>query len=469
MKRKSFEFSPLLFLLLLYFLGHEAAGQCAALATPDYKTGKISTTLSGCLPLNVLVRNDLPGATNKRYLLDYRGGPIVADSLTTDSVRVYRKPGFYTIVQFSEKAGQKYLACTTIEVTDTLAPTVRAIPCADGGVQLVFDPNQPTPYPTYQVDWGDTEIKGYPGFGKKITYRYAAPNTYAIRVRGVHTPGQCRGAVTRLNFMVSSDLSPPTIIEARMQDNIRLDLRLKKDSLATELILQKGNAAGIFDLVGTELDRDQKTVAATLEPGKNCFRLQPADSCLARLRSEPICASDFTAEGNPDENTLSWKIDYRPPGLVATVQKDGSDWKDVSSLGEVGSVTDREFVCGREVCYQLMVQYRDFTFYSAKKCLTVPDGQCDKRPPFFMPDAFSPNGDGLNDFLEVKGLRSAEFTLTVYDGWGTVVFQSADPGNSWDGRYRGQVAPVGTYAYALRYLDRSGEYLIRRGSVLLVK
>ncbi len=469
MERKFSAFSPLLFTLLLHFLGHEAAGQCAALSTPDYKTGKISATLSGCLPLNVVMHNDLPGATNTRYLLDYRGGPIVADSLTADSVRVYRKPGFYTIIQFSEKDGQKYLACTTVEVTDTLAPTVRAVPCANGGVQLVFDPNQPTPYPTYQVDWGDTEIKGYPGFGKKITYQYAAPQTYSIRVRGVHTPGQCRGAVTRLNFAVSKKLLPPVITEARMRDNVNLDLKLEEDSLATELILQKGNSAGVFDPIGNELDRDRKTVATTLEPGKNCFRLQPADSCLAQLRSEPICASDFSAEGNPDENTLSWKIDYRPPGLVAVIQRDGIDWKEITATDETGFVTDREFVCGREVCYQLVVKYRDFVFYSPQKCLTVPDDQCDKRPPFFMPDAFSPNGDGLNDFLEVKGLLTPKFTLTVYNGWGTVVFQSADPQNSWDGRYHGQAVPAGTYAYALRYLDRSGAYLTRKGSVLLMK
>lgn len=86
-----------------------------------------------------------------------------------------------------------------------------------------------------------------------------------------------------------------------------------------------------------------------------------------------------------------------------------------------------------------------------------------------MPDAFSPNGDGLNDLLEVKGLLSTDFTLTLYNGWGTVVFQSSDPANNWDGRYRGQDAPPGTYAYALRYLDRSGEYLTRKGSVLLLK
>ncbi len=469
MKSNPLAYSPVILAFIFQLWAVRAVGQCAALATGEYKTGAISTTLSGCLPLNVAVHNDLPGATNTRHVFDYRGGAVNPDSLSSDSIRNYHKPGYYTIVQFSEKAGQKYLACTTINVTDTLAPEVRAIPCANGGVQLVFDPKQPTPYPTYQVDWGDTEIKGYPGFGKKITYKYAAPKTYSIRVRGVHTPGQCRGAVTRLNFIVPENLTPPAITEARMKDETKLDLQIR-DSLATELILQNGSVGGVFDPTGQKLAESQKTVGTALElPDKICFRLQPADSCLAELRSRPVCASGFVVAGTKDENTISWKIDYRPPGIKAVIQKDGVDWKDITSSGVSGSATDREFICGQEVCYQLVVSYEGFTFYSLKKCLTVPPDECVARPPFYLPDAFSPNGDGVNDVLELKGVISSEFEMRIYNGWGEVIFQTKDIAKSWDGKTKGQYAPVGSYAYALRYLDRSGEYLTNRGVITLVR
>ncbi|MFB9295032.1 gliding motility-associated C-terminal domain-containing protein [Persicitalea jodogahamensis] len=461
--------SPILLAFILQLWAVRAMGQCAALATGEYKTGAVSTTLSGCLPLSVEVHNDLPGATNTRHLFDYRGGAVNPDSLTRDSIRVYQKPGFYTLVQFSEKDGQKYLACTNVQVTDTLAPAVRAIACANGGVQLVFDPKQPTLYPTYQVDWGDTEIKGYPGLGRKITYQYAAPKSYDIRVRGVHTPGQCRGAVTRLTFVVPENLNPPSIIEARMTSETKLDLQVR-NSLATELILQKGSANGVFDLTGQKLGESQNTVESTLElPDKICFRLQPADSCLAELRSRPICASDFAVDGTAEENTISWKIDHRPPGIRAVIQKDGVDWEDVTSSGTSGSATDREFVCGREVCYQLVVNYGDFTFYSLEKCLTVPLDDCTVRPPFYLPDAFSPNGDGVNDILKIEGVLSPEFAITIYNKWGMALFHSEDPATSWDGKFNSQLLPAGTYAYSIRYLDRSGKYLVKRGAVYLLR
>ncbi len=319
------------------------------------------------------------------------------------------------------------------------------------------------------MDWGDTEIKGYPGFGRKITYKYAAPKTYNIRVRGVHTPGQCRGTVTRLTFVVPENLTPPAITEARMKDETRLDLQVR-DSLATELILQKGNVGGVFEPNGQKLGEKQKSVNTALElPDKICFRLQPADSCLAELRSRPVCASGFEAAGTRDENTISWKIDYRPSGIKAIIQKDGTDWKDVTAMGASGSAADREFVCGKEVCYQLVVSYEGFTFYSLKKCLTVPPDECEAHPPFYLSNAFSPNGDGVNDVLEVKGVISSEFEMRIYNGWGEVIFQTDDAAKSWDGKIKGQLVPVGTYAYAVRYLDRSGKYLTQRGVIHLIR
>ncbi len=448
-----------------------ASGQCPA-SLPGlgtYETGDASLTLSGCLPLNVVIRSGVPGATKVSTVFDYRGGTIAPQSLTSDSVHIYPKPGIYTIVQFAEKDSRRWVTCRTVEVRDTLAPEVRAIPCANGGVQLVFDTKQPTPYPTYQVDWGDTEIKGYPGLGRKISYTYAAPKTYTIRVRGVHTPGQCRGAVTRINFVSPETLVPPAITEARMLDETKLELKVQ-NSLKTDLHLRKGNANGVFEKTGGILDAEQKTVTSFLEPsGKYCFQLQPADSCLAALRSRPICAAEFGVAGQPDVNTLSWKIPDQTSGSTASILKDGVPWKDVSALGKEASLVDREFVCGNEVCYQLITKEGDFTFYSLKKCLTVPMDQCVARPPFYLPDAFSPNDDGINDLLVVQGVITTDFELSVFNLWGTVVFHTKDPAVAWDGKYKAQNAPGGSYAYAVRFRDVSGKYFTRRGVVFLLR
>ena len=458
--------------VLFFLLWTSAArGQCPASlpGLSDYETGEAALTLSGCLPLNVAIRSGVPGATTIRTLFDYRGGTIAPQSLTADSVHVYPKPGTYTIVQFAEKDARRWVTCRTVEVLDSLAPEVRAIPCANGGVQLVFDGSQPTTYPTYQVDWGDTEIKGYPGMGRKISYTYAAPKSYTSRVRGVHTPGQCRGAVTRINFVSPEAIRAPAITEARMLDATKLELTVQ-NSLKTDLLLLRGNADGVFEKTVGTLNAEQTRVTSFLElPGKYCFQLQPADSCLAALRSRPVCAADFEASGQPDVNTLSWKIPGQSSGATASLVKDGVPWKDISALGKEASLTDQEFVCGNEVCYQLITKEGDFTFYSLKKCLTVPMDQCVARPPFYLPDAFSPNGDGINDLLVIRGVVSSDFELSIFNAWGAAVFHTNDPALSWDGTYLSQQAPGGTYAYAVRFRDTSGQYFTRRGAIFLLR
>ena len=89
-----------------------------------------------------------------------------------------------------------------------------------------------------------------------------------------------------------------------------------------------------------------------------------------------------------------------------------------------------------------------------------------------MPDAFSPNGDGRNDFYGIiSACQFASFALRIYNRWGEVVFQSNEPALLWDGRCGGQYVPPGVYAYQLNYLPLSdpAHPYTRSGQVLLIR
>ncbi|CAN5889755.1 hypothetical protein BH24BAC1_BH24BAC1_39070 [soil metagenome] len=93
----------------------------------------------------------------------------------------------------------------------------------------------------------------------------------------------------------------------------------------------------------------------------------------------------------------------------------------------------------------------------------------DREFQVYLPNAFTPNGDGLNDRFEAKGRFVASFRMVIYNRWGQVVFQSNDPKLGWDGRVNGQEAPVGTYAYSLEAADRNGRTFSRKGTVSLLR
>ena len=92
---------------------------------------------------------------------------------------------------------------------------------------------------------------------------------------------------------------------------------------------------------------------------------------------------------------------------------------------------------------------------------------------YFLPNAFTPNQDGLNDVFIGTGLTSyiKAFKLDVFDRWGQLVFQSYDPSLGWNGRFRnrGGMLSHGVYVYHLTYTSVRGKSVTKRGNVVLVK
>ncbi|WP_460640217.1 gliding motility-associated C-terminal domain-containing protein [Larkinella harenae] len=70
-----------------------------------------------------------------------------------------------------------------------------------------------------------------------------------------------------------------------------------------------------------------------------------------------------------------------------------------------------------------------------------------------IPEGFSPNGDGKNDLFEIRNLGGLRAEVTIYDRNGTVVFESSDYQNDWNGRDRNKDLPAGTYFYSIRLSD----------------
>lgn len=87
-----------------------------------------------------------------------------------------------------------------------------------------------------------------------------------------------------------------------------------------------------------------------------------------------------------------------------------------------------------------------------------------------FPNAFSPNGDGLNDFFSVivRGPVSVE-AYRVYNRWGEIVFESNSPESGWDGTYRGKTQETGTYVFHFLGLDPNGVGIERHGTLHLVR
>lgn len=115
--------------------------------------------------------------------------------------------------------------------------------------------------------------------------------------------------------------------------------------------------------------------------------------------------------------------------------------------------------------------------------LTVSDGICSmsdtvlittyefvcEDPYLFIPNAFSPNGDGENEVLYVRGNLIKEMVFRVYDRWGELVFESFDRATGWDGTFRGKPMDPDTYDYYLKVICINDEESIIKGNVTLIR
>lgn len=86
-----------------------------------------------------------------------------------------------------------------------------------------------------------------------------------------------------------------------------------------------------------------------------------------------------------------------------------------------------------------------------------------------VPNAFSPNGDGFNDVLYVKGNGIESMIFTVYNRYGQQVFTSNDQTVGWDGTFNGKKLNPGVFVYVVSYNFFGGERQELKGNVTLVK
>ena len=85
-----------------------------------------------------------------------------------------------------------------------------------------------------------------------------------------------------------------------------------------------------------------------------------------------------------------------------------------------------------------------------------------------LPNIFTPNGDGANDFLEIKSSDLMEFSLVVIDAKNKIVFSSQDPSFKWDGTLmNGDEAPSGNYIYYVTAKDAQGGAVTRSSSLMI--
>jgi gliding motility-associated-like protein len=219
------------------------------------------------------------------------------------------------------------------------------------------------------------------------------------------------------------------------------------------------------------------TAIATLLAAPPCYTATLRDTCGNVSAASPsACPTLLTVEAaDPDGLTarLRWSA-FQGPGSPAA----GATYR-VLTIGPDGTVlatsaviTAFTYVDSAPPLDRQTLRYRveasgaglplGVVSYSNVSTLT-------RRPRFVMPTAFTPNGDGLNDILELKGRYLQNFTFIVVDRNGQEVFRATDRAQTWDGTINGHAPVNGAYVWRLDLQGEDGQNLRQTGTISILK
>ncbi|MEO9485556.1 MAG: gliding motility-associated C-terminal domain-containing protein [Ekhidna sp.] len=200
---------------------------------------------------------------------------------------------------------------------------------------------------------------------------------------------------------------------------------------------------------------------------KYFYKIDYLDSCNQIL---------YSAETNPplvdatEESPNQYMVQFTPPinSLVDTPENEYQTGNDFSRTQSTIPASQ----------FSLQLDAKDGSprqFITATS--TYPDGTVLNSNAFtvryeliiYVPTAFTPNGDGLNDTLELFGLPTLIATTNIYSRWGQLVYSSEQPTPGWDGTINGTVAAQGTYLYEIIFETADGEKRTQKGTFALIK
>lgn len=219
---------------------------------------------------------------------------------------------------------------------------------------------------------------------------------------------------------------------------------------------------GLYDICLNVISADG---CATLITNSDFIEVFPLP--IADFTADPMVTTILTPEINFTDNSYGaslydWDFNdgYFMSGTPTTVYENedntnGPIIAPVHSFSDTGhydvtlTVTN-SYGCTNEHTETIYIQ-GDFTLYT--------------------PNAFSPDGDGNNDFFSPTGIAidRDNYEFYVFNRWGQLIFESYDPNIQWDGRYNNIMSQTDVYVWMVKTKDHKGETIEYQGHVTLVK
>ena len=210
----------------------------------------------------------------------------------------------------------------------------------------------------------------------------------------------------------------------------------------------------------------------------HCYYLVMLDTCgnYGPL-GQVFCTTVLRGTAKPFQNTLNWqpfvKSDEFP--VSYDLRKFAPSTTGPIAVGLYDDVTftatDVNFSSddGRYI-YEVDVLHKPVGWINTTARSTSNKVELKQKPYLFVPNAFSPNLDAINDTWEIVDVFVKDYTLRVYNRWGGLVFETKDKNQKWTGKdLNNNDAPTEVYVYVITYTGWQNEVGTEKGNVTLLR
>ena len=427
----------------------------------------VARDTAGCVPLTVNFRDTL--AQGQAYWWNFGDGSPEVRTTTPNISHTFNNIGLYRVRLVAVDS-------TTCNATDTayinmrvrgdeaaLSFTSTKIPPCES---LVFEFNNTSVAPagkpftnqSFRWDFGDgnTRIAG-PGI---VTHAYAAGGTYDVKLVLIDT-SYCNHADS-------------IIQQIRIAPNVEARFTTPSVGCAPyNAVFNNTSLAGqqFFWDFG---DGTTSTVTSPTHlyptPGTYIVTLIAVDNATCNLRD--TTTQTITVSGSP---TAAYTYTPNPtePNTAVNFQNGsigGVSYKWLFGDGDSTITTDGDAPV-RHLYNSTGTYNACLITYNAAGCsdTTCQSISVTVNATAEVPNAFSPNGDGTNDRIFVRGYGIAKMTWRIYNRWGVQVYLSNNQDEGWNGTYKGRLQPQDVYHYTLQIEFTNGDKVSKKGDITLLR
>ncbi len=407
-----------------------------------------------------------------------QNNPVATDTLVVNGVTYYQYTlnQQYTFANTGTYYIPVFITHPEVEGCDTRMETslrinVIASPTADFNNLLSGCPNTPiqfngtgttvgnSPIVTYNWNFGDATT----GSGQNVTHTYTAAGTYNVELDIISQAGCIADTVKPVQIIGAPAITVvPDSTGACIGDDVTFNIQ---NPVTNAVYSWYATATG-----GTAIATGTSFTATNVQGAVSYFVESNLSGCISTSREEvkitvrPALATPVVTLDSVGTNMIRWRWSSVPgaTGYEVTTNN-GTTWTTPSS----GTLGLTHTVSGLQVGQTLTLQVR--VLGGCVPVASLPVSGTTVTDQVYIPNAFTPNNDGLNDVLRVYSNVIREMRFVVFNQWGEKIFESRSQAVAWDGTHKGKPQPSGVYMYVCDITLNDGTRIQRKGEINLVR